>query len=124
MQKGEVKISVRVEAKLLDQIDKKADEKNQNRSAFVKSVLRNYIEGKNQQDDDALSLSDYISLSMSELNEQIEKLEAIKKIYVLQNDIAALKNSIETKKPQIQKIKNEIEDIICIDADENQMQKS
>ena len=123
MQKGEVKITIRVEADFLDQIDKKADEKNQNRSAFVKSVLRNYIEGKNQQDD-ALSLSDYISLSMSELNEQIEKLEAIKKIYVLQNDIAALKNSIETKKPQIQKIKNEIEDIICIDADENQMQKS
>ena len=124
MQKGEVKITVRVEADFLDQINQKADEEHKNRSAFVKSVLRNYIEGKNQQDDDALSLSDYISLSLSELNEQIEKLEAIKKIYVLQNDITALKNSIETKKPQIQKIKNEIEDIICVDADENQMQKS
>lgn len=124
MQKSDEKITIRVEADLLNQIDKKADEENKNRSAFVKGVLRNYLEGKDQQNDDLLSLSDYVSLNISELNEQIEKLEAIKKIYILQNDITALKNSIETKKPQLQKIKENIDNIIWSDADVNQMQKS
>ncbi len=121
MQKGDEKMTIRVEADLLDLIDKKADEEHKNRSAFVKGVLRNYIEGKNQQDDGLLNLSNCVPLNIAELNEYIEKLEAIKKIYILQNDIATLKSSIETKKTQMQKIKEEIEDIIYTDDNANQM---
>ena len=114
--KDEDKITIRVDADFLNEIDQNAANEKQTRSAWIKEAIRSYLDKSEKKE------PDYISLNMEELNEQIEKLEAIKVIYKLKDEIATLKASIQAKKTKVNSIQQKIDDAMYTNT--NQMQKS